>query len=166
MMANTTRESVKRPTRLTHDYDGELVVFLIGMRIRHWWRPDMWGPVFLAMPSMLKELSQDPDSGLLGYRLVMDPKGPWTVQYWNSLDKLYAYASDPAAKHRPAWADFNQRARRAPDAVGVWHETYPVSHAESMYVGTSPLGLAEAVGSRPVTARGNRARDRQEGRDR
>lgn len=166
MMANTTREGVKRPTRLTHDYDGELVVFLIGMRIRQWWRPRVWGPVFATMPPMLRELSRDPDSGLLGYRLIMDPKGPWSVQYWSSLEKLYAYASDPQAQHRPAWADFNRRARRAPDVVGVWHETYPVSHAESVYVGMPPLGLAEFAGARPVTSRGDRARDRQAGHDR
>lgn len=163
---STLPRGAKRPSRLTHDYDGELVVFLIGMRIRQWWRPDLWGPVFAAMPSMLRELTQDPDSGLLGYRLIMDPRVPWTVQYWNSLDNLYQYASDPQAKHHPAWAAFNRRARRVPDAVGVWHETYPVSQAESIYVGTPPLGLAKFAGARPINPRGNNARDRQAGRDR
>lgn len=153
-------------TRLTHDYDGELVVFHIGMRIRQWWRPDLWLPVFRAMPPMLRELSQDPDSGLLGFRLIADPRGPWTVQYWSSLEKLYAYASDPQASHRPAWSAFNRRARNAPQAVGVWHETYPVAGAESIYVGMPPIGLAEVVGSRPVTGRGHRAADRQARLDR
>ena len=45
---------------------GELVVFLIGMRINQPWRPDLWLPVFQAMPAMLAELSRDPDSGLAG----------------------------------------------------------------------------------------------------
>ncbi|GAA1637477.1 MULTISPECIES: DUF4188 domain-containing protein [Brevibacterium] len=153
-------------TRLTHDYDGELVVFHIGMRIRQWWRPDLWLPVFQAMPPMLRELSQDPDSGLLGFRLIADPRGPWTVQYWSSLEKLYAYASDPQASHRPAWSAFNRRARNAPRAVGVWHETYPVAGAESIYVGMPPIGLAEVVGSRPVTGRSHRAADRQARLDR
>ncbi len=44
--------------RMTHDHDGELVVFLIGMRINRWWRPDLWLPVFNAMPPMLAELAQ------------------------------------------------------------------------------------------------------------
>ena len=44
--------------RMTHDHDGELVVFLIGMRINRWWRPDLWLPVFNAMPPMLAELSE------------------------------------------------------------------------------------------------------------
>ena len=155
-----------RPTRLTHDYDGELVVFLIGMRIRQWWRPDLWGPVFRAMGPMLRELSRDPDSGMLGSRLTLGSSGPWVVQYWNSLEKLYAYASDPRAAHRPAWAAFNARARRAPGAVGVWHETYPVHHAESVYVGMPPLGLAKFTGSRSVVPGGEHARDRQARRDR
>ncbi|RAE92879.1 DUF4188 domain-containing protein, partial [Burkholderia multivorans] len=61
---------------------------------------------------------------------------------------------------------FNKRARSAPNAVGVWHETFPVAGAESMYVGTPPLGLAKAVGTRPVGPRSVRARDRQARRDR
>lgn len=103
--------------RMTHAYDGELVVFLIGMRINSWWRPDLWLPVFTAMPPMLAELSKDPASGLLGYRLVLGEGGPMVVMYWDSHEKLYAYASDPAATHRPAWGRFNQRARKAPGAV-------------------------------------------------
>ncbi|WOP17392.1 DUF4188 domain-containing protein [Raineyella sp. LH-20] len=146
--------------RMTHDYEGELVVFLIGMTINTWWRPDRWLPVFLAMPRMIRELSQDRDSGLLGYRLVFDPRGPWLVQYWNSLDKLYAYASDPRATHRPAWAAYNRRARTAKGAVGIWHETFPVVHAESIYVDAPRQGLARATGIRPVTARLDTARQR------
>jgi hypothetical protein len=30
------------PARMTHEYDGELVVFLIGMYINKPWRPDLW----------------------------------------------------------------------------------------------------------------------------
>ena len=33
------------PYRMTHRYDGDLVLFLIGMRINKPWRPDMWLPV-------------------------------------------------------------------------------------------------------------------------
>ena len=82
------------PARMTHDYDGDLVVFLIGMRINKPWRPDLWLPVFFAMSAMLAELSKDADSGLLGYRLTFGAGGPLLVQYWNSHEKLYAYASD------------------------------------------------------------------------
>mgnify|MGYP003693751701 CR=1 FL=1 len=47
------------PSRMTHDHDGDLVLFLIGMRINKPWRPDLWLPVFNAMPAMLAELSKD-----------------------------------------------------------------------------------------------------------
>ena len=104
--------------RMTHAYEGELVVFLIGMRVNRWWRPDLWLPVFSAMPPMLAELSKDPDSGMLGYRLLLGEGGPMLVTYWSSHQKLYAYASNPDAAHRPAWGRFNKRARRAPGAVG------------------------------------------------
>ena len=146
--------------RMTHDYDGELVVFLIGMSINKWWRVDQWLPVFRAMPGMLAELSRDRDSGLLGYRLVFDLRGPWLVQYWSSLDKLYDYAADPKAGHRPAWAAFNRNARKAAGAVGIWHETFPVSKAESVYVHSPAQGLLKATAGRPVTSRTNSARQR------
>ena len=69
------------------------MVFLIGMRINRPWRPDLWLPAFAAMPRMLRELSSDPGSGLLGYRLTFGAGGPLVVQYWKSTEELYAYAS-------------------------------------------------------------------------
>ena len=148
------------PARMTHDYQGELVVFLIGMRINQPLRPNLWLPVFRAMPGMLAELSADPDSGLTGYELTLGRGGPMVIQYWNSVDKLYAYASDPNSTHRPAWAKFNQMIRRAPGAVGIWHETYPVDRAETLYSGMPPSGLAAATAAVPIARRGETARQR------
>ena len=145
---------------MTHDYDGELVVFLIGMRINKPWRLNQWLPVFRAMPAMLAELSTDPDSGLLGYRLTFGRGGPLLVQYWSSSEKLYAYASDPTSSHRPAWARFNQMIRRAPGAVGIWHETYVVDRAETVYSGMPVSGLAAATAAVPIARRGETARER------
>jgi hypothetical protein len=148
------------PVRMTHDYDGDLVVFLIGMRINKPWRPDLWLPVFRAMPKMLAELSKDKDSGLLSYRITFGAGGPLVVQYWNSHEKLYRFATDRNAAHRPAWAEFNRRARKAPGAVGIWHETYVVERAESIYSGMPVSGLAAATSSVPVARRGETAAER------
>lgn len=146
--------------RMTHRHEGSLVVFHIGMTINKWHRPDRWWPTFAAMPGMLAELAKEPDWGLLGYRLLFGRGGPTVIQYWESTDKLYAYAGDPAARHRPAWAEFNRRARTADGAVGIWHETYVVDRAESIYVGTPTMGLARATESMPVGPRSDRARAR------
>ena len=148
------------PGRMTHGYDGDLVVFLIGMRINKPWRPDLWLPVFFAMPAMLAELSKDKDSGLLGYRVTFGAGGSLLVQYWDSHEKLYGYAGDRNAAHRPAWAAFNRRARKAPGAVGIWHETYLVERAESVYAGMPVSGLAAATTSIPVAWRGETAAER------
>lgn len=152
------------PTRRTHaawpDHGRGLVVFHIGMRINQPWRPDLWGPVAAAMPRMLRELTTDPQSGLLGWRLVADPRGPWTVQYWQSIEKLYAYASNPQAEHRPAWSAFNRRARAHPRAVGVWHETFEVARAESIYVGMDPTGFGRITPSVEVQPETDRAAQR------
>ncbi len=150
------------PGRTTHRHAGELVVFLIGMRINKPWRPDAWLPTFMAMPKMLAELSRDPDSGLLGYRLTFGAGGPLLVQYWDSHEKLYAYASARDAEHRPAWTAFNRRARRVPGSVGVWHETYLIDRAETLYVAMPPAGLALATESVPVVKSGERAAQRFE----
>ena len=148
------------PGRMTADLDGDFVVFLIGMRINRPWRPDLWLPVFFAMPRMLTELFKEPGSGLLGFRFALGAGGPVIVQYWDSLEKLYAYASAPESEHRPAWTAFNRRARRAPKAVGIWHETFQVSRAESMYVSMPTEGLAQATELVPVGPGSHHAKDR------
>jgi hypothetical protein len=52
--------------RMTVEVEGDFVVLLIGMRINKPWKVHKWLPVFLAMPRMLKELKNRPESGLLG----------------------------------------------------------------------------------------------------
>jgi fumigallin biosynthesis monooxygenase-like protein len=149
--------------RRTHDHlaAGEnLVVFNIGMTFNRPWRIDLWLPTLLAMPRMLAELSRETERGLVGYELLFGVRGPWIVQYWRDVDSLYAYASAPEATHRPAWAAFNRRAKRAGGAVGIWHETFPVRGAETMYVDMPALGLGKAVGTVAVTGRLEHARDR------
>ncbi len=146
--------------RWTHSHRGELTVFLIGMRINRLLRPDAWVPVVAAMGPMLAELSQDSESGFLGYRLLVGWRGPTVVQYWRNTEDLYRYAGDRQGKHRPAWAAFNRRARRTPGVVGIWHETYQVARAETVYVDLPPLGLAAATARRQVTGRLDHARDR------
>jgi hypothetical protein len=146
--------------RFTHRHSGDLVVFLIGMRINSPWRPDLWLPVFSAMPRMLAELLREPGSGLLGFRFTLGAGGPVIVQYWDSVDKLYAYAGAPESEHRPAWTAFNRRARKAPKAVGIWHETFQVSRAESMYVAMPTAGLAQATELVPVGPGSHHAKDR------
>lgn len=55
--------------RLTAHLEGEFVVFLIGMRVNRPWKIHQWLPVVRAMPRIIKELSSNPDSGLLGYEM-------------------------------------------------------------------------------------------------
>lgn len=149
--------------RWTHDHTGDLTVFLIGMRINKPWRPDGWLPVLAAMPGMLRELAADPESGFLGHRMTVGAGGPVLVQYWRRTEDVYRYAGDRDARHHPAWVAFNRRARRIRGAVGVWHETYEVARAESVYVDLPPTGLAAATAARPVTAGLDRAERRLAG---
>lgn len=160
-----------RPPSRTHAPVDGVTVFHIGMTIHKPLRPDLWGPVFLAMPRMLAELKrakaahergEGEDLGFLHAQSMIGSTGPWVVQYWRSVEHLYAYARMSEKAHLPTWQTFNQLARRHPGAVGIWHETYdvPTSGIESLYGNGAEVGLAKAVGSVLLTARGKTARQR------
>lgn len=151
------------PERLTAEINGEFVVFLIGMRINQPWNIRAWLPVFLAMPRMIRELQQKPDLGLLALQF----HGLTTVQYWRSVEHLNAYAASREGAHLPAWRAFNQRARQAAGAVGIWHETYTVKPGqyENVYVDMPPFGLGKAGQLRPATGYRQSARGRMSGKN-
>ena len=136
--------------RFTHDYEGELVVFLIGMRINKPWKVGVWWPVFVAMPKMLNYLAKQPDKGLLGYEQAFFPS-PIIVQYWRSFEDLARFARNPNDPHLEPWRQFNRRVGKSGD-VGIWHETYLVKTAniETVYGNMPPYGLAAASAVVPV----------------
>lgn len=157
--------------QLTHAHEGDVVVFNIGMTIHKKHRPDLWVPVFAAMPAMLAELGrakaaaergEREDLGFLGAYTLMGGKGPWVVQYWRSTEQLYAYATSADAMHLPAWKKFNAVARQHPGAVGIWHETFavPASGIETLYGNGAEIGLGAVAGSIEATRRGRGARER------
>ena len=138
--------------RMTVEFDGDFVVFLIGMRINKPWKVHKWLPVFLTMPRLLKELSQRPESGFLGATMGF----PAIIQYWRSFDHLEAYARDKDLSHWPAWVAFNKRIGGSRGDVGIWHETYKVAAGqyEAVYSGMPAFGLGKI--GRLVTASGAR----------
>jgi hypothetical protein len=145
------------PKRVTADIEGDFVVFLIGTRINRLWKPQKWLPVLAAMPRMIGELEQRPESGFLGGRYYLGgPLSPTMVQYWRSFDQLEAYARSKDAAHWPAWVAFNKRVGSGGD-VGIWHETYLVGagHYECVYNNMPPTGLGAA--SKLVPAAGRKA---------
>lgn len=160
--------------RVTHGHEGELAIFLIGMRVTKPWRVDAWYPVSAAMPRMLRELyaakaaaarGEGADLGFLDARTLLGAGGATVVQYWRSVDDIYRYAASAEHAHRPAWQAFNAKARAARGAVGIWHETYavPAGGHESLYLGVPTMGLAKATSVVPVARRGETARQRLAG---
>ncbi|MFJ8308909.1 MULTISPECIES: DUF4188 domain-containing protein [unclassified Streptomyces] len=153
------------PGRTTAAVEGDTVVLLIGMRVNHFWAVHQWVPIALAMFRMLGELSKDKSRGLLGHVLLTgSPRTYYVVQYWESKEKLYAYAHSPEMLHHRAWAILNNKERQGKlrQHVGLWHETYvvPEGSYESIYADMPPFGLAAATGVLPIESRGRRAADR------
>ena len=149
------------PDRMTAAIDGDVVVFLIGMRINSWWRVGQWLPMARAMRRMVRELEAHPELGLLGRESWFSRRIPIDVQYWRSLDHLMAYAHGASSQHLPAWRDFNRRMKTA-RGVGIWHETYlvPAGRYEAIYGNMPRVGLAAAAGHVPVGRRGLSAAER------
>jgi hypothetical protein len=141
--------------RMTVEMEGDFVVFLIGMKINKFWKIHQWLPPAMAMPAMLKELSEEKNKGkgLLGFQLYGGIP-PVIVQYWESFEKLEAYAKERDAKHLPAWKAFNKKIGSNGD-VGIWHETYQVKagNYECIYNNMPEYGLAKAGKLVPIAGK-------------
>jgi hypothetical protein len=150
------------PESMTADHDGDIVVFLIGMRINRWRSVRYWIPVLLSIAPMIRELMADSSSGCRLARTFWSGRTILTVQYWDTVDQLISYAQDTEAKHRPAWRAFNRNATET-SSVGIFHETYPVPAGsfETIYRAMPAFGLAKATDSvAPIASRGTTARQR------
>lgn len=136
-----------------------VIVFLIGMRFNHWWRPDKWWFSLYSMIKLLRYLDNG-NEGLLqsrywfGHTLLL-------VQYWRSLDELMAFATDSKAPHAKVWREFNRRIGND-GSVGIYHETYQIvpGNSEAMYVNMPHFGLGAAT--QPVAV--DKSRDRAQQR--
>jgi hypothetical protein len=120
------------------------------MRINQPLKVHKWWPIFIAMPKMLRVLSQHPELGCLGFHLWVSPS-PLVLQYWRDFDSLDRFARDKDLPHLQAWRQFNRRVRDSA-SVGIWHETYRVkaSEYEGIYGNMPIFGLARAGQHRPI----------------
>lgn len=110
-----------------------------------------WAPVMPAMLRMPAELRKDPERGLLSrVLLTASPRTYCVVRYWESKEKLHAYASAPDAFRHRAWARVDRLERRGKvrGHVGIWHEAYivPEGSCEAVYGDMPAFGLAAAHG--------------------
>jgi len=153
---------------MTADRDREIVVFHIGMRINAFWKVHRWLPVLLVAPRMVRELTDDPESGLLGNRTVVGPgvRNVGFSQYWESFDALRTYARDGDQLHFPVWREYYRDGTNDDASLGIWHETYVV-RVQRFVLGDVGMGadrlddLPGGVDHRPHPVRG---RDHPSGR--
>lgn len=142
--------------------DGEVVVFLIGMRVNRLLQVWRWLPVATAMPRMLVELAKRPELGLLAPpKTFLSGRNVLLVQYWRSFEDLERYSRADDLAHLPAWRSFNKKVRDN-GSVGIWHETYrvPADRIESIYGNMPSFGLGAALGTRKVGSGAHSAAER------
>ncbi|WP_163970343.1 DUF4188 domain-containing protein [Oceanobacillus halotolerans] len=147
------------PGRYTAEQDGQLVVFLIGMRVNKLWAIHKWFPVFMAMPAMIRELYGNRELGFRSVETFFKPRTILMVQYWCSEEELLSYSKQ--TKHVAAWRKFNQKVGNN-DAVGIYHETYILTskNYEAIYANMPVFGLAKATEHKRITPSRNSARKR------
>ena len=152
------------PGRMTHRREGELVVFMIGMRVNRFFAFRKWVPTAMAMNPMLRTLSQHPEKGFLGMQTFLNWRGVTVLQYWRSFDDLERFARSKEEPHLSAWRRFN-KAVGTDGSVGIWHETYQVASGqyEAVYNNMPIYGLANATDHLPATGRKETARRRMGG---
>lgn len=160
--------------RVTHAYDGPLALFLIGLRIHKPWHLRTARAAALPMQGMIVELEANraaadrgeaEDLGYLASRTTVGLTGVTMIQWWRSVEDIYAYANAGDRRHRPAWVEFYRVAKERPDVATLWHETYDLTGrgVESAYAGPKPFGLASLAGVVPMGRRGEVARARMGG---
>ena len=148
--------------RHTHRHDGADAMCRLRIRVNRPLAARTWLPALAPVPGVLRELTADPALGLLGYTRHLSARGALVMQYWRDLDALIEYAQSAARVRRPAWAEFNRRARQPEGTIGIWHETLVAATGghESVYVDMPAIGLAAAYGSVPASGQRQAARGR------
>jgi hypothetical protein len=150
--------------RYTAKNDRSFVVFVIGMRINHWWKLHKWLPVFFAMPPMLKQLSKNRQLGMAHYEQFfrLFPINTLMISYWDSFETLDTFARNPNQPHLKAWSEFMKRVGSNP-SVGIFHETYviPAKNGFECVYGNMPrFGLAAAFQHAKVASNADSAKSR------
>ena len=142
------------PERMAPVTDKEFVVFLIGMRFNRLAQIKKWWFTARAMPRMIKELEADKSLGMMHAYGARSGRVAFVVQYWESFEKLTAYASNPDLEHKPAWNKFYKLVGLNGD-VGIWHETYVVKpgHSEAIYGNMPKFGLGQCFPLEKATGR-------------
>jgi len=74
---------------------GEVVLFLVGMRINRWSRSDRWWPALGAMRTMWRQLRREPEAGLLTMTATGFSNPFVFIQYWQSERHLFDFAHSP-----------------------------------------------------------------------
>ena len=140
-----------RVGKVAADGTDSVTVFMVGIRVNRWLAPWHWLPLLLALPPMVRELAAEPDSGLLGYRLLLGPgaRQAMLLQYWRDAQDLHTFARDPNSPHHAAQKRFWRHYAAADAAVGVWHELLPASAPEALYGNMPPTGIGALRDVRP-----------------
>ena len=144
------------------------MVFLIGMRINRWRKVRAWWPVFVGMPTMLRELAGRPEAGLLGAKSYWaGPRPDHRAVLAQSTEHLGRFARDPEMQHQPAWAAFNKARRPAATSASGTRPTSsrPPTSRASTATCPSTASVRRSARSRRGQHRRNSAQDEMGQRD-
>lgn len=145
--------------RVMADIEGEFLVFVVELRVYQWWRFWKWVPVVRAMGSMLTELIQKPEYGLLNFEYWFAFRRQLFLMYWRSYEHMHDWVLNKDATHIPGWKLLNQLMKDSPNVLGFWHESFVVHpyEYEAFYRNVPTVGLGRAGSLVPLTGRATTA---------
>lgn len=150
------------PGRHTARFDKDFVVFLIGAQVNSWWQLPTIAWFSGTMPRHLKALKADRSLGMFGYEQFFRffPFCTCLVSYWESFDKLEAFAKNSKLPHLGDWREYNKRVIKP--TIGIWHETYKIraGEFECVYGNMPKFGLGKWAAHRSVEESIDSARKR------
>lgn len=132
--------------KYTSKPENTFVVFIFGMRINNFLYFWLWIPFFIRLLKMISRLKKYKESGMMNAHMFFSMGGLGVMQYWESFDKLEAFALDENDKHLPNIKKY-QRLIGKSGIVGIWHETFIVENDkfETFYYNMPKWGLAKAT---------------------
>jgi hypothetical protein len=142
-------------------YDGDFVVFLIGIR------PNGANPftqsfsrIGKAFKSMVEELEADPTLGYMGGDMYIGANSRKSatlhVQYWRDYESLQKWTHKRMSIHVKTMLEY-MKTDQFEGVNGIWHETYKVRDGEyeAVYGNMPPIGLALATQAVHETKKNN-----------
>jgi Monooxygenase af470-like len=149
--------------KFTADVKEPFVFFMTGGHVNNLFMVHKWLPVVWNFIKLTRYVTTHPETGCLGGHLYfrVRPFGMILHSYWRSSEDLETFARSAEEGHLSVWENYMQHVSEN-RAMAIYHEMYLVEadKFKAIYINSTPVGLAKAMGAIPITSRQQHAHER------